>query len=94
MPRSFPVYFTRAVPKPVGQSHVAVSQINRVRPPRFGRDRVLLGEDQAHDLAELHVLQEELDMNVVGWILGWTINFVFYEVIFRHHFDVGIIRVD
>jgi hypothetical protein len=62
MPGTLPVNFSGAVLEPVGQSHVTVRQVDGICSSRLRCNRVLLRQHKPHDLAQLHVLQEELDM--------------------------------
>jgi len=86
--------FLWAMLEPVGQGHVAVGQINSIGSLELGRDRILLGQDQAHDFAQLDVVDEEADMDGVRWELGGSVWLVFNEIVFGDHFDVRVFRID
>lgn len=94
MPRSLPVDFTRTVLEPVGQSHITMSQVDGVCASSFGCHRILLRQYETHDLAELDVMQEELNVNGIGLVIAVRVALVFDEVFFSDHLDVRVIRVD
>ena len=89
-----PLYLSWAMLEPVGKSHVAVRQVDRILPASFGGHRVLLREHQAHDLTQSDILKEELDVSMVGGKFGRLVELVFGEVIFRNHFHVRIVGID
>lgn len=92
--RALPVNLTGTVLKPVRQCHVAVRQINGIRSSRLRCNRILLGEDKAHYLAKLDILQEELDVYGICLVIVVRISFLFDEIFLRNHFDVGVISID
>jgi len=94
MSRALPIHLPRTVLKPVSQGHVTVRQVDRIGPSGFGRHRVLLRKDQAHDLTQLHILQKELDMNRIGLIILVRIAVVLDKIVFGDHLDIRIVRVD
>jgi hypothetical protein len=69
-------------------------QIDGIGSSGFGRHRVLLGQHQPHDLAELDVLQEELDVDRVASIVVVRIAFIFDEIFFSYHFDIRVVSID
>lgn len=93
MPGSFPVDFLGAILQPVRQGHITVGQVDCVCSSGLGCDGVLLGQYEAHNLTELGVLEEELDMDRVGRRLCDAIYFVLDEIVFRDHFHVRIVCV-
>lgn len=83
-----------AILQPICKCHVAVCQVESVIPTEFRRHGILLRKDKSHDLTQLHVIQEELNMHGVGRIFGGSVRFVVEEVVFADHFHVGIFDVD
>lgn len=84
-----PIDFLGAVLKPVGQSHITMSQVNRiVAAASLRSDRVVLRENQTHDFAEFDIIQEEMDVYRVERIFGRWICFVLDEVVFGDHLDI------
>jgi hypothetical protein len=71
-----------------------VREIDGIGSSILGRNRVLLGQDEAHDLAQLDVVDEEVNMNRVWGIFCRFVRFVFHEVVFGNHLDVGVFWVD
>lgn len=69
-------------------------QVNRIVAPRFGRHRVLLRKNKAHDLTQLDVLEEELNVHWIGRVFGWGIILIFDKVILCQHLHVRIVCVD
>jgi hypothetical protein len=94
MPRSFPVYLSRAILKPVGESHVTMRQIDSIRSSCFRCHGILLREHQTHDLTQLDVLQEEVDVHWIPPIVAGWIAFLLDEVFFCDHLDIRIVGVD
>jgi hypothetical protein len=54
----------------------------------------LLRKHETHDLTELDIVQEELDVYRIGRVLGWSIGLVVDKIIFRNHFDIRVFDVD
>jgi hypothetical protein len=95
VPVLLPVNFLRTMLQPICQSHVAMSKIDCVVATTSLRsNRVILREDQSHNLAQLYIVQKELNVDWVHGILGWSLRFVFDKVIFADHVDVRIFNVD
>ena len=94
MPLWLPSDFRRAILQPIRERHIAVRQIEGVVSPELRGHRVLLRQHQSHDLAQLDVVEEELDVNGVGWVLGRSIGFVVNEVVLGDHLYIGIFNVD
>lgn len=94
MPRSLPVHFSGTILEPICQCHVTVCQVDSICPPRFRSHRVLLRKNQTHDLAQLDILEEELDVDWVWSVIGYWVAFVFNEIFFRYHLHVRIICID
>ena len=80
--------------EPIGQGHVAMGQGDGGLASDLRRDRVLLREDEAHDVAQLDVLQEELDVKGIMGIVGRLTVLVLAEIILGDHLDVGVVGVD
>ena len=84
-----PIDFLGAVLKPVGQSHITMSQVNRiVAAASLRSDRVVLRENQTHDFAKFDVIQEEMNVYRVQGILRRWVCFVLDKVVFRDHLDI------
>lgn len=94
MPLALPTHLLRAVLKPICQCHVRVGEIHSIHPSGFRGHGVLLGKDQAHDLAELDILKEELYVYRVWRVLGRNVDLIFNEVVLRQHPNVRIIGID
>jgi hypothetical protein len=86
--------FLGAMLEPIGQSHIAVGQVNGICPFELRGNRVLLGQYQTHDFTQLDVVDEELHMDRVRRELGRTIGLVLDEIFFVDHFDVRILGND
>ena len=69
-------------------------EVNGILPSRFGCYRILLRQDQSHDLAQSDILKKELNMDAVWWIFRRLVQFVFDEVVFGDHLDVGVVSID
>lgn len=69
-------------------------QVYGIGPSSLGCDRVLLRKHETHDLAELDILQEKLDVNRIRVVVTVWIPFVLDEVVFSNHFDIRIVGVD
>lgn len=89
-----PINFFRAILQPICECHVAVRQVNRILSSCFGSNGVLLGQDQAHDLAQPNVLEEKLDVYIIRRIFCRLIQFIFDEIVLGDHLNIGIIGVD
>jgi len=89
-----PLDFGWAVLQPVGQRHVAVGKVDGIGSAVFGSHRILLGEDEAHDFAQLDVVDEELDMDGVGRVLGALVDLIVDEVVLGDHLHVRVFGVD
>lgn len=85
---SVPLHIRRTILKPVRESHVAVCQIDCIRSAVLGRHRILLGQNQTHDLTQLHVVYEEVHMNRVRRKLGRSVGLVLEKVLLRDHLYV------
>ena len=90
----FPTDLARTVLKPLGQGHVAVVQLDDRLSLRFRRHGVLLREDEPHDVAQLDVLEEKLDVERLGCVFGRLIVLALVEVGLGDHLDVRVVRVD
>jgi hypothetical protein len=71
-----------------------MGEVNGIGALEFGSHGVLLGKHQAHNLTELDVVDEKLDVHRVLRKLGRAIRLIFYEVVFGNHLDVRIFGVD
>lgn len=71
-----------------------MSQVDRIVAPRLGRHRILLRKNKAHDLTQLDVLKEELNMHWIRRVFGWHVIFIFDKVILGQHLYVRVVRVD
>lgn len=92
--RLLPVHFFGTILQPVGQGHVTRGQIKSIGFSILACGGILLREHEAHNLGELDVVEEELDVDRIGCVIGRAIDFVVVEVVFGHHLDIGIFRVD
>lgn len=63
-------------------------QVERIVLSSFGCYRVLLREHEAHNLRQLDVVEEELDVNWVGRKLCGSIRLVVDEVVLGTHLHV------
>ena len=71
-----------------------MGQVDRVLLAAFLRRGVLLRQHEAYDLAQLHVLQEELHVHRVGRVLAPLVGLVLDEVVLGEHLHVGVVEVD
>lgn len=94
MSRLLPVNLLWTILQPISQGHITMCKVNCVLPPRLGRDRVLLRQNQTHDLTQSYVLQEKQDMHAVRGEFGRAIDLVFNEIIFGHHLYIRIFGID
>lgn len=69
-------------------------KVDGILPPGFGCYRILLREDKPHDLAQTDILKKKLDVHIVRWIFRRLVQFIFDEIVFGYHLDVGVISVD
>lgn len=93
MPRALPVDFARTILEPICQCHVAMSKVDGICPSCLGCNGILLREDQSHDLAELHILEEKLNMYRLGLEIVVWVTLILNKVLFRDHLDIGVVGV-
>jgi len=94
VPWLLPVHLLWTVLQPVCERHVTMSEVDRVLPSLLGRHRILLGQNQPHDLSQSYILKEELNMDRIGSVSGDMVIFILEEVVFSNHLDVRIISID
>jgi hypothetical protein len=93
MPVRLPLHLWWTILKPVCERHIAVCEVDCVR-PSLGRNRILLRQYETHNFAQLDVVQEELYMDGIWLILRRSIRLVVNEVIRRNHLNIRVFYVD
>lgn len=88
VPLLLPIDLFGTVLKPIGQSHVAMSEIDCILPLCFRSHGVLLRKYQTHNLAESYILEEELNMDGIGRVFHPVLVFVLKEIVFADHLNV------
>jgi len=72
-----------------------MGQVDGFDPTGFLRsDCVVLRKYQAHDLAQLDVVEEELHVYRIWWIAHRLISIVLDKIVFSEHLDIRIIDID
>ena len=93
MPVRLPLHLWWTILKPICERHIAVREVDCVR-SSLGCNRVLLRQYQAHNFAQLDVVQEELYMDGIWLILRRSIRLIVNEVVRRYHLHIRVFDID